>query len=292
MRGPAISAARPCSQTAAQAASNAASPRARIAAIIPASTSPVPALASQAGAGGAKPRRPSGRRHERVRPLVDDHRTRPPRGLEGPVGLRSRQLAEQALELAFVRREDRILAAKPLRVAELGDRVRVDDLRRTGRSAPSVRTCGISPMPGPTSRQPMRSSLSSARVGLDDRGRQPVDAPRRADADIAGAGARRCRGRQRDRSGHLAGQHMDQSPRVFVAVRIERRQDGRGDLEPLARCLDADVREHHATALVHRRRKPMRRLQRAERDRQVEVRQRAEFGSPYRCRRRSVHRMR
>ena len=35
-------------------------PRARIAAMIPASTSPVPALASQAGAGGAKPSRPSG----------------------------------------------------------------------------------------------------------------------------------------------------------------------------------------------------------------------------------------
>src|SRR6185295_20293045 len=53
--GPAISAARPCSQTAAQAASNGGKPRARIAAIIPARTSPVPALASQAGAGGAKP---------------------------------------------------------------------------------------------------------------------------------------------------------------------------------------------------------------------------------------------
>src|SRR5206468_7740513 len=58
--GPAISAARPWSQTAAQAASNGANPRARIAAVIPASTSPVPAVASHAGAGGAKPRRPSG----------------------------------------------------------------------------------------------------------------------------------------------------------------------------------------------------------------------------------------
>src|SRR5688572_27575218 len=58
--GPAISAARPCSQTAAQAASKPSMPLARRAAIIPASTSPDPALASQAGAGGEKPRRPSG----------------------------------------------------------------------------------------------------------------------------------------------------------------------------------------------------------------------------------------
>ena len=47
-------------QTAAEAASNPSIPRARSAAIIPASTSPVPALASQAGEGGAKPTRPSG----------------------------------------------------------------------------------------------------------------------------------------------------------------------------------------------------------------------------------------
>ena len=53
--GPAISAARPCSQTAAQAASQFPRPRAQSAAIIPVSTSPVPAVASHAGAGGAKP---------------------------------------------------------------------------------------------------------------------------------------------------------------------------------------------------------------------------------------------
>jgi len=52
--GPAISAARPCSHTAAQAASNGAIPRARIVAATPASTSPEPALASQHGDGGAK----------------------------------------------------------------------------------------------------------------------------------------------------------------------------------------------------------------------------------------------
>ena len=44
----------------ANAASNASRPPARIAAIMPASTSPVPALASPAGAGGAMPARPSG----------------------------------------------------------------------------------------------------------------------------------------------------------------------------------------------------------------------------------------
>src|SRR4029450_1066697 len=60
IEGPAASGARPCSQTPAQAASNASSPLARIAAIMPARTSPVPALANQPGAGGANPRRPSG----------------------------------------------------------------------------------------------------------------------------------------------------------------------------------------------------------------------------------------
>src|SRR5215212_6075153 len=44
--GPATSAARPWIHTPAQAASKASRPRARIAAMIPASTSPVPALAS------------------------------------------------------------------------------------------------------------------------------------------------------------------------------------------------------------------------------------------------------
>ena len=69
---------------------------------------------------------------ERVRPFIDNHRPRPPRCLEGPVSLRSLQLAEKALELAFVRREDGTLPAKPLRLTELRNRIRVDDLRRTG----------------------------------------------------------------------------------------------------------------------------------------------------------------
>src|SRR5688572_2621477 len=60
MCGPASSAARPCTQTAAEAASNAGIPRATKEAMIPARTSPVPAVASHAGAGGAKPSRPSG----------------------------------------------------------------------------------------------------------------------------------------------------------------------------------------------------------------------------------------
>src|SRR6187551_420897 len=57
---PASSAARPCSHTAAQAASKDGSPRATIAATMPASTSPVPAVANHAGAGGANANRPSG----------------------------------------------------------------------------------------------------------------------------------------------------------------------------------------------------------------------------------------
>jgi hypothetical protein len=58
--GPAISADRPWSQTAPQAASKAGTPLALSAAIIPDKTSPVPALASHEGAGGANPVRPSG----------------------------------------------------------------------------------------------------------------------------------------------------------------------------------------------------------------------------------------
>ena len=102
--GPAISAARPCSHTAAQAASNAAMPRARIAAIIPASTSPVPALASQAGAGGAKPSRPSGDATNVSGPLYTTTAPRPARRPPAPARPSLPvDFAEQLAELALVR---------------------------------------------------------------------------------------------------------------------------------------------------------------------------------------------
>ena len=43
------------------------------------------------------------------------------------------ELAEQPFELAVVRGQDGVLPAKPLRLTEMRDRVRIDDLRRTGR---------------------------------------------------------------------------------------------------------------------------------------------------------------
>ena len=90
----------------------------------------------------------------------------------------------------------------------------------------SVRSCGMSPIPGPTSRQPIRSSLTSA-VHLDDRRGQPFDgaatcspghsrrrfAPRPSrPARLRPASCRRAHG---------------PAPRVFVHARLDRRQLGR-----------------------------------------------------------------
>ena len=105
--GPAAWAACPCSHTPAQAASNESSPRARIAAITPASTSPVPALASHAGAGGAKPSRPAGdartgeQRREQLRRHFGEveHHGRPELdvGRQHAVGLARLQLGQRGL---------------------------------------------------------------------------------------------------------------------------------------------------------------------------------------------------
>ncbi len=70
---------------------------------------------------------------------------------------------------------------------------------------------------------------------------------------------------------------MDQPASVLVRSGIERRQMRGADLEPVALRADAYITEDHTPALVHRGGKPVRRLQRGERDRQVEGRHRAEL---------------
>ena len=69
---------------------------------------------------------------------------------------------------------------------------------------------------------------------------------------------------------------MDQPAGIFVTARIERRKLGRADLVPRIVRVYPDVREHHPAAFVHRRMQPVRRLQRAERHRQIESVERVE----------------
>ena len=63
---------------------------------------------------------------------------------------------------------------------------------------------------------------------------------------------------------------MDQPAVIFVPAGIERRKLGRRDLVPSRSRFDADVGEYDPAAFVHRRMKPVRGLQRAERHGQVE----------------------
>ena len=134
-------------------------------------------------------------------------------------------------------------------------------------------------MPGPTSRQPIRGSLTSARVDLDDRRRQPVDRPRGADPDIARAGpAPPPSPPARSRPASCPPAHGP-ARGIFVAAGIERRKRRRRDLVP---CRSASMPMSASTtppAFVHRRMKPVRGLQRAERHGQVEGVQRAQLGA-------------
>ena len=91
---------------------------------------PCPALASQAGAGGAKPSRPSGAATSVSGPLKTTTARAAPRRFERALGLGPLDLAEQPPELALVRGDDRVLAAQPLGIAELADRVGVDHFGR------------------------------------------------------------------------------------------------------------------------------------------------------------------
>ena len=148
-------------------------------------------------------------------------------------------------------------------------------------------------MPGPTSRQPIRSSLTSAVSIWTIAGRQAVDRPRGAHPDIARAGSRRGRRRKRDRARHLAGERMDQPAVIFVARRDRARGSSGGAISCQSRSrIDADVGEHDPPAFVHRRMEPVRGLQRAEGHRQVERRDAAQARRPLSLRRRSAGRTR
>jgi hypothetical protein len=147
--GPAISAARPCSHTRGAGRlerRHAARPQGRD---HPGEHVAGPALASQAGAGGAKP---SGRRA--TRPACPAPCRRPPRPTAAPPPARARPCCPRArrtaCELALVRGEDRVMADEPLGLADQADRVGVDH-DRARRSAPASAPAGCRPCPGPTS---------------------------------------------------------------------------------------------------------------------------------------------
>ncbi len=143
------------------AASNAPSPRARSAAISPASTSPVPAVASHAGAGGAKPIRPSGEATIVSGPLNT---------ITAPLR-RAASSARSALEPAISPNSFAnspwcgVMIASCPRNLSGSPRCVIPSASMTLGAllvSASVRSGGMSPMPGPTSRQPMRSSFTSA----------------------------------------------------------------------------------------------------------------------------------
>ena len=102
-----------------------------MAAIIPASTSP---------SGRRQPGRRRGANPVARQEMQPTYRApcrrslaRPASSFQRPLRLRSFELPEKTLELALMRREDRILPAKPLGFTQLRDRVRVDDLWRSRR---------------------------------------------------------------------------------------------------------------------------------------------------------------
>ena len=99
---------------------------------MPESTSPVPALASHAGAGGANAETPVGRCNQRIWSLVDDHGLRTPRRFERALGFGAGVLAEKLDELAFMRGQDGVVAVQSLRLTDQADRVGVDHDRPWG----------------------------------------------------------------------------------------------------------------------------------------------------------------
>ena len=280
--GPAISAARPCSQTAAQAASNAGSPRARIAAIIPASTSPVPARRQPRRRRRREAEPPVGRRDQRVGPLVDDHRAATLRAASSACsallpGSSPNSFANSPACGVMIASCPRSRSGSP----SCADRVGVDHLGRMRRQRQRQHLRDVAHA---------RPDQDAADARVVDRprcrsGRSPTGSPsigsRRADPDIAGAGPRRGGRRQRDRAGHLAGQRMDQPAVIFVPCRDRAAAAAAAPISNHSRCrVDADVGQHHPPALLHRRHQPVRRLERAESDGQVEVRDRRSSAAP------------
>ena len=117
----------------------------------------------------------------------------------------------------------------------------------------------------------MRSSLRSAVPVWTIARRQALDRLRGADPHIARAGPRRGGRGERDRARHGPGEAMDQPAVVFVPGRVERRKRRAGRFRcqspPAAMPMSASTTRPHC---CHRRHQPVRGLQRAEGDGQVE----------------------
>ena len=182
-----------------------------------------------AGTGACQPRR---RRRREAHPaigrcdqgggsFVDDDRARALRCFPRPLGLRPAS-SRNSWEFAFVRGDDRVLSFQPLGLAEMVIASASITLGASEVSA-SVSTCGKSPIPGPTSRQPIRWSLTS-RYRSARSPREPVDRPRRGHPNVAGTRSCRGLGRKRDRARHRPCERMDEPPVIFVSARIERRK--------------------------------------------------------------------
>ena len=202
---------------------------------------PAPAARSR---GGRRARRPACRAPCRRSPRRDCRAASSARSALLPV-----ELAEQSLEFALVRGEDRVMPVQPLRLA--------DQRRWRRRRSPSgalavsasVSSCGMSPMPGPDQDGADPRVVDDRGVGLDDRRGQAVDRPRRADPDIAGArrAPRRCAA-SAIAPGILPARQWT-SPRLYLwPAGSSGGSVGRADLEPVAARVDADVGEHDAAA--------------------------------------------
>ena len=152
-------------------------PRARKAAIMPESTSPVPALASQAGAGGAKPRRPSGDATSVSGPLNTTTASR-----AACVAASARSGLEPSTSPKSFRNSPSCgVRIAPCPLSRSGSPSVARWRQRRSPWAPSagqrqsLAAAGYPPCPGPTSRQPMRSFIDRPRVSVwtTDDGKNP-----------------------------------------------------------------------------------------------------------------------
>ena len=146
--GPAISAARPCSQTAAQAASNAGMP-ARPQRRDHPGQHVARAGARQPGRRRRREAEPAvGRGDQRVRPLVDDHRAAiAAAAASARSALLPASSPNSLREFALVRREDRVMAVAAARARRPGRSRRRRSPPGASRSAPASAPAGCRPGP-------------------------------------------------------------------------------------------------------------------------------------------------
>lgn len=162
--GPANSAARPCSQTPAQAASKEARPPARIAAIIPVRTSPVPAVANQWEVEEEIAARPSGSATTVSAPLytiIDPATAAAWRALSILLPLQSGKRRQNSPPWGV--RMGTSERSRRTPIASAARRVRASASNTKGMSvlkARSSRACAPLPFPkpGPTAKAPIRRS--------------------------------------------------------------------------------------------------------------------------------------